>query len=1784
MPLPPLGVDTYRRWAADRWRGVTDATIGRVQSGLWDVQASSAIDALGQQLAQMRAQDQARQEAQRQQEVERRRREEEEAVRRREALSATAQGAAGAIGGAVGAGLSGVRGRAATALSGARDWTARADAAIDDLGGQLTGGFAGAQAAPLPTLEAPSTYEPSTPLEHAGALASRLPRAAAQPFQDITRRVQQSSAGTSGALQGFGVPEGLADVAGFGVGALSVPGAIAGSSVQSAAERAGLPEAQLQGDIADILAPFPGSRLGALTRPRVAGLLAGPAIGGTAGALLAPTADGTAPELEDRLRGGLKGAALGLSVGPDVADLATGVPYVFGKARELPGRLGGAARAEAGVGERVVPPSVVAGLPYDVRLPTDPDDLRILTQSNSVRLTPQGVEVDLERYQKPLQAGQPVSRESVFYSPVGGRGPSYRHTEPDAPEGGPQGIRGVTVFKRPLVVERSGEGYGNAPPTLRKIYPGRNGQERATKLMGSIDRVTNRLGGVGSRDEVARVLQAHGGFQETEARSLAEEIIRFTPRGQGNMARYPIADAVAAKVARDHGYDGILYARGGNVQEAIDVREAVYPGPRGEFATRELGPHFQAGDPALRGGAPSLAPAHVDALRGLHDEAVAAEAAGQQAIDDAIARLRAAKADFAARNPPDPATGRLRPNFHVLQDAEPAVGDAQAAWQRAVADQRGAALVRSSLRRVLDAPGGANEVRQGETFLRDALEEARARFDDLDREAGAAGAEAARAENDVFRANPNASWEDAQNAPDVVDALRRQADAVAGREQAGVRARSLENALAEPFGAAGGQALADAREAATRLTDEAMAAGRQLDAALQDVRDRLRAATAAGNPPSPDLATAIEADPAVQAARAAEQQARYAAQAARDALEALEQNAPGRHVTEAVPESGFHVLDLHAPLADPAQHRRLVEAVPPDARQGFLTEAQANARHQGGLTGQGATVAIQAGLRTAGYDPTTLSVYDVLYASGVDALTTRSGAVKPLSEMTDGDRAASIVKVEAAGGSASRPPGAPPATGSSVRTGTGAPTPQTGAPSAQGAPTQAAALLPGGEASRPGLLGIARAAVEPLGARGALTGGERAFDVAAGTAGGVAGAATADEDATWQERLGRGLAGASLGALGGANVRQLGRIAGRAATDGETLGIAAGAAGPTTTGRSKLGDVVSVAQAVPLASPRSLATNAVGGALRTLQRFGQDTLGAPERPTEAIADVVGMGRSLPDAVARFRREMGGISATAGRGQGIAAGGLESAAGFWPRLLTVGTRANAATDRFWRTLNEGGAAGRLAQRLGVSVDEVDPLDLAEVTQRGGDFATFLGPNSPIADALVTGAQWARDTSAPLPKRLFGATLAGFAPYVRTPERILGATLSLATDPVTRPAAFVRALKRGDEFARREAQGRFLLATPIMAAAAAAYLDGTLRGAPPQNPTERRRQEAQGARWNTWAGIPLRQLGNLGQAAGALATTLAAAERGVLRGEAPADVVRDGVNAFARWALSESYLDDLVRFGTDVSEGRASQAIERQGASMLTRPLSPLTGVGAALDPAQRTREGTGEELLYGVPGGRFLLPERLDPTTGEPVRRRGTPGSRYWLGDQGVETSPEGAELSRYGVNAPEYRAGQEYRGARLTGPQARALQRASGSEANRAVRETVATPEYRQADDAGKERLLRAALTRARERADAVVGEAVARDPLNQARRAWDAVPKYRGVEGTPDEVRAQNDRIARAKAARSAAARKGREAESAWVEAHPEEYELARYRDADARRLRLEREQIERQYGVTLS
>ena len=162
---------------------------------------------------------------------------------------------------------------------------------------------------------------------------------------------------------------------------------------------------------------------------------------------------------------------------------------------------------------------------------------------------------------------------------------------------------------------------------------------------------------------------------------------------------------------------------------------------------------------------------------------------------------------------------------------------------------------------------------------------------------------------------------------------------------------------------------------------------------------------------------------------------------------------------------------------------------------------------------------------------------------------------------------------------------------------------------------------------------------------------------------------------------------------------------------------------------------------------------------------------------------------------------------------------------------------------------------------------------------------------------------------------------------------------------------------------------------------------------------------------------------------------------------------------------------------------------------------------------------------------------------------------------------------------------EEFEGAKQTREQRRQAQRALGSEANRALREAIAKPDYAALPDEEKKARLQGALRTAADRADAVLGEGVARRTKQQAQRAWDAVPQYVGVQGTPEEIRRQNAEIARAKALEARYREKYGEAgwRSKMNAEEPEALRLANRDRRSANVLKHQREAIEKQYGVDL-
>jgi hypothetical protein len=748
------------------------------------------------------------------------------------------------------------------------------------------------------------------------------------------------------------------------------------------------------------------------------------------------------------------------------------------------------------------------------------------------------------------------------------------------------------------------------------------------------------------------------------------------------------------------------------------------------------------------------------------------------------------------------------------------------------------------------------------------------------------------------------------------------------------------------------------------------------------------------------------------------------------------------------------------------------------------------------------------------------------------------------------------------------------------------------------APTGREALLPpASEAGDGSLLGLARRATSPLMARAAETPGERAFDVGAGTLGGVAGAASAPEDATWQERLGRGVAGASLGALGGANLRQLGRV-GRGALGDETLGVAAGGGGRRGLRRPTAGQVTDVLSSAPLTSPTSQGANFLAGGARTLERIALEL--GELRPIDALLDAGTTGKTLLSPSTWKKAGQAFASGPTPRNPGAAgttgADSLANAPGLAPAILTSGTRANAALDEVIRTANEAGAR-RVGARRGLTGQ---PLE--DFVRKAGDYATITGKNSPLAHALTHAKGWMSDPAATPTQKTVGHVANALSGYVNMPERVMAATLRSVLSPVEGGFKLTKGALTRDSDLAREGFSRLLYGGILdwkLAQLAGGDIEGLrVYGPPPRNQQLREEMEREGARWdafvlgdpkNPTAVIPTRNAGIWGEQASLIGGLYTAAVQADREGRTGPLKVLDISNQLAKQTLSDSYLSDYAEFANKIDDLKGVQAAATTIAAYPSRAVALAAGPVNASDPYVRETnayEGFGPALSRLVPGGRYLLPAKTDPTTGEPLRRRGTGWSRYWGAESGTQLTEQAQELSRLGLNPHDFRAG-EYAGEKQPPAALAKVKQTVGSEAGKAVREVMATPAYKEADDAGKKAQLQQALRDADFEADLRLGDTVKRAPRQQADWEYAAVPRYQGIskDAPAEEVRRYNRDVAAAKRARTEARKKYPNApdkgQAEWARANPEQNRLAQRGEADATTLRKRREEIDQKYGV---
>lgn len=220
----------------------------------------------------------------------------------------------------------------------------------------------------------------------------------------------------------------------------------------------------------------------------------------------------------------------------------------------------------------IVSPRTARAIQMTTRLPQDERFLRAVEGTPGARITDDGLELELLRYQKPEQAGAQAIREGVFYLPATlpprNRG-VYRGTE-TATYGGPEMVRGETLLRAPLAVPGP---TGGAVP--ERAYRELTSAADLEKLLSDARSTAHApLRGGDYYRNVEDFLDTYGGNPD-----LATELVNASR--VGNRMKYALQEHIIGNRARREGYDSIVGtgARTPRISEVFDLREAAYPVP-----------------------------------------------------------------------------------------------------------------------------------------------------------------------------------------------------------------------------------------------------------------------------------------------------------------------------------------------------------------------------------------------------------------------------------------------------------------------------------------------------------------------------------------------------------------------------------------------------------------------------------------------------------------------------------------------------------------------------------------------------------------------------------------------------------------------------------------------------------------------------------------------------------------------------------------------------------------------------------------------------------------------------------------------------------------------------------------------------------------------------------------------------------------------------------------------------------------------------------------------------
>ena len=223
----------------------------------------------------------------------------------------------------------------------------------------------------------------------------------------------------------------------------------------------------------------------------------------------------------------------------------------------------------------IVTPQQALETNVPLELPVDPIFSQAVQNTEGAQITPDGLLIDVVRFQKTNMEGAQAVRTGVFYLPSSSSQVRYYRNSKTG-YGGEARFGGETLIRKPLFVK--GATGGAAPEAA---YAQLKGKEALQQMIGDVMRVVTR-GGNYIRPDLNLKVSLINEFLDKYAPELSGSgsFIESVSR-EGNTLRYALQELAVAHAARAAGYDAVVGYSGSKtgpkISEVFDLREQTFP-------------------------------------------------------------------------------------------------------------------------------------------------------------------------------------------------------------------------------------------------------------------------------------------------------------------------------------------------------------------------------------------------------------------------------------------------------------------------------------------------------------------------------------------------------------------------------------------------------------------------------------------------------------------------------------------------------------------------------------------------------------------------------------------------------------------------------------------------------------------------------------------------------------------------------------------------------------------------------------------------------------------------------------------------------------------------------------------------------------------------------------------------------------------------------------------------------------------------------------------------------